>query len=111
MEDVEGIVKVGQISGATAGALEFGGGAVAVLASMAGAQAAECRRADFAVAIDPGHTRAVPGASSARGVAERVFGERFGHTHSFCLRHPEACIDHADGLEQPFAQKIAQTLA
>ena len=44
-------------------------------AATAGAANADCRRADFAVAIDPGHTRAEPGATSARGVAERAFNE------------------------------------
>lgn len=49
--------------------------ALAALASTAGAARADCRRAEFAVAIDPGHTRADPGAISARGVAERAFNE------------------------------------
>ena len=39
----------------------------------AGAEA--CNRATFAIAIDPGHTRAEPGATSARGVPERAFNE------------------------------------
>jgi N-acetylmuramoyl-L-alanine amidase len=34
-----------------------------------------CDRATFAIAIDPGHTRAEPGATSARGVSERAFNE------------------------------------
>jgi len=57
------------------------------LASMTGARAADCRRADFAVAIDPGHTRAVPGAISARGVAERVFNESLSARAVEALHH------------------------
>ena len=34
-----------------------------------------CNRATFAIAIDAGHTRAEPGATSARGVPERAFNE------------------------------------
>jgi N-acetylmuramoyl-L-alanine amidase len=39
------------------------------------ALAADCERASFAVAIDPGHTFAAPGASSARGVPEVHFND------------------------------------
>lgn len=48
---------------------------VILLALSCSTAGAVCDRADFAVAIDPGHTRADPGATSARGVAERVFNE------------------------------------
>ena len=37
--------------------------------------AAACDRASFPIAIDAGHTRAEPGATSARGIPERAFNE------------------------------------
>lgn len=40
--------------------------------------AAACRRADFRVVIDVGHTAAVPGAMSARGVPEYMFNLQLG---------------------------------
>jgi N-acetylmuramoyl-L-alanine amidase len=40
-----------------------------------GAAWAACDRAGFVVAIDPGHTRASPGATSARGIPEVRFNE------------------------------------
>lgn len=39
------------------------------------ALAADCERASFVVAVDPGHTLAAPGASSARGVPEVRFND------------------------------------
>ena len=50
-----------------------------------------CDRATFAIAIDPGHTRAEPGATSARGVSERAFNEalrRAGFGRTFAT-HPD----------------------
>ena len=40
-----------------------------------GAVAQTCERAAFVIAVDPGHTRASPGAISARGVPEVEFNE------------------------------------
>lgn len=42
------------------------------------ARAAGCGRANFVVAVDPGHTVAQPGAISARGVPEVRFNDRLG---------------------------------
>jgi N-acetylmuramoyl-L-alanine amidase len=43
---------------------------------MGTAVAQTCERGDFVVAVDPGHTRASPGAISARGVPEVTFNEK-----------------------------------
>ena len=45
------------------------------LSLFAGSVAQACERGDFVIAIDPGHTRARPGAISARGVPEVQFNE------------------------------------
>jgi len=41
--------------------------------TLGGAQGADCRRSDFGVAVDVGHTPEAQGASSARGVPELTF--------------------------------------
>ena len=50
-------------------------GVVIGLLLASGAARAGCDRAGFVVAIDPGHTRASPGATSARGIQEVRFNE------------------------------------
>ena len=66
-------IAVGLAAGATQGT-EAAQGRPAAREPEA-AVAAPCDRATFAIAIDPGHTRAEPGATSARGIPERAFNE------------------------------------
>ncbi|HTZ02760.1 MAG TPA: N-acetylmuramoyl-L-alanine amidase [Xanthobacteraceae bacterium] len=57
------------------------GGAVPALAEQPAAAAPKddaCTRADFRVVVDVGHTVAVPGATSARGVSEYTFNLALG---------------------------------
>jgi N-acetylmuramoyl-L-alanine amidase len=82
-------------------------GMVLGLVLAAGSAARACDRAAFAIAIDPGHTRASPGAISARGVPEAEFNEvlaqrvmtkleKEGFATAFLTHHNQASISLLD---------------
>jgi len=77
----------------------------------AGSAARACDRAAFAIAIDPGHTRASPGATSARGVPEAQFNEvlarrvltqlkREGFSKAFLTNRNQAAISLLDRVRR-----------
>ena len=62
-------------------------GLVLGLALAAPGSVRACEAATFVVAVDPGHTRASPGAISARGVTELQFNEQLSQRVLIALRH------------------------
>ncbi len=66
-------------------ALSLLAAALALQSVDAGATPA-CDRGTFAIAVDPGHTRAHPGAISARGVPEERFNEKLARRLASALR-------------------------
>jgi N-acetylmuramoyl-L-alanine amidase len=77
-----------------AAARRLAAAAWAVIGLAGAAQAAACDRANFGVAIDPGHTAAEPGATSARGASELDFNDRLAARIAAAL--------HDAGFERSF---------
>jgi N-acetylmuramoyl-L-alanine amidase len=84
---------------------------LAALSLLAGHVAQACERGDLVIAIDPGHTRASPGATSARGVPEVRFNDnlarrvldklrRAGFSRAFLTNSRQASISLSERTQR-----------